>query len=679
MKNVAIKIVSSVLGLILLTVFILSYFYHKADDFQTASQNAAFSSDELLYTLNSIVNETDFVETLFINNPCGVSSAGFKRTAQNIYKRHTGIRAVEFMTPDGKIDYFYPSDGSNLIADKNFLTDPDRGPEVNFAIKTKQTTVSGPYNLYRGGYGLVGRNPVFYTDDRGNEHFLGIAAIVLNLPTAIDLPSFKELINNGYEYRVWCVNEHNENITIIQSDSFKKGKKTIEVPIPVPNHEWYLSLYPRKGWVSWYHMLTLLVAEIAFYCSYFLLVHNYLHRVRSLENINKARTDFLARMSHDMRTPMNAIINTADFGLKESESTRLTGYFRQIKESSLYLLGLQNDLLDMQKLEKGVVPLHPEVIVSGRIIKNVLAIMDVRAREKNITFVTSFKNNFQDCYIYVDKLRFNQILLNILNNAIKYTPPGGRVEWTAVSKRKEDGNYEVKHIIRDNGVGMSEAFQKHLFEPFTQEPNSQSVREGGAGLGLAITKNLIGLLGGTISCQSTLGNGSLFTVILPVQAAAEEQIAGYKTAVSVKSTGYHLQNKKVLLCEDNDLNLTIAVRILEEAGMTVDTAADGSSGVEKIRQALELQRAGTAGYKMYDGILMDVRMPVMDGLTATREIRKLDTKIPIVALSANAYGDDVQRSLAAGMNAHIAKPIDKAELFQTLSRLFNNNPSEASL
>lgn len=373
---------------------------------------------------------------------------------------------------------------------------------------------------------------------------------------------------------------------------------------------------------------------------------------------SRVKTEFLAKMSHDMRTPMNAIIGMANFGIDETKDNNAREYFDEIKESSAYLLGLLNDVLDIQTAENGKIVLNNIVSKPGETAKRVAAIVRPRAKNKGIDLKFNLHCPSNYNYIKVDERRVEQIIINLINNAIKYTPAGGRVVWTN-DYEIIDNQLIMIHKISDNGIGMSEKFKKHMFEPFTQENCSKSSSESGVGLGLAITKSLIDTMKGEIICHSEKGIGTTFTIKIPNTEVTDEEVERYEEKKSACVNIENLKDKTILLCEDIEINSKIVVKLLGSVGAKVDVASNGKVGVDMAR------------LKKYDAILMDIRMPIMNGLEAAIEIRKFDINTPIIALSANAYTTDKQMSYDAGMNEHLAKPIDKNKLFNTISRLIS--------
>jgi PAS domain S-box-containing protein len=371
------------------------------------------------------------------------------------------------------------------------------------------------------------------------------------------------------------------------------------------------------------------------------------------EEANKSKSDFLARMSHDMRTPLNGIIGLSDFGLKESKDPSIQDYFSKIASSSKFLLSLINDVLDIQSIENGKFRIYSLPIITKECFDGIGVIISSRAKEKNIKLSIS-KTEYAPKYIMGDCLRLQQIFSNILGNSIKYTPNDGCISWD-ISYIKRNNKNISRHVISDNGIGMSKEFQKHMFESFAIEPNKYSQSERSSGLGLAIVKTMIELMGGTIKCTSELNKGTTFEIELPLEIISEKEYE--ESLIHEESKAVTLSDKQILLCEDNKINVMITKKILEQHHIMVDVAENGLIGVDKLRNG------------KYDAILMDIRMPIMDGITAAKKIREFDKLIPIIAVSANAYEEDKKKSITSGMNAHISKPINQMDLINTLQDL----------
>ena len=375
---------------------------------------------------------------------------------------------------------------------------------------------------------------------------------------------------------------------------------------------------------------------------------------------NLAKREFLFNMSHDIRTPMNAIIGfTALAQTHIDDRGQVEDYLKKISVSSQHLLSLINDVLDMSRIESGKVTLEAKPVHLPELVHELRDIIQAVVSEKDLS-LTLDTVGVENEDIIADPLRLEQILINVLANAVKFTPDGGQISLWIVQKDTAPAGYaDFEFHIKDNGIGMSEEFQKHIFEQFARERTSTVSKIQGTGLGMAITKSLVDMMGGRITVKSEQGKGSEFTISLrfPIGEAKTEQTP--PAAKASASAG-----KKLLVVEDNELNLEIASTLLKEAGFAVDTAENGKVAVEKVE---------AASADRYDLILMDIQMPEMDGYEATRRIRALpDTKkaaLPIVAMTANAFEDDRKNALRAGMNGHIAKPLDIQKLFQVLSEL----------
>ena len=379
------------------------------------------------------------------------------------------------------------------------------------------------------------------------------------------------------------------------------------------------------------------------------------------EAANRSKTAFLFNMSHDIRTPMNAIIGFTNMAIKNiDDREKVMDSLTKTQRSSELLLSLINDVLEMSRIESGK---HELVLESGNMMEafsHIDAILMELAKAQNIDLKFTIKD-IRDRYILVDKTRFNRVLLNLGTNAIKYTQSGGQVSLTACQlDREEDDTRYYQFTVSDNGTGMSEEFQKHMFEEFSREVNTTTSGIQGTGLGLSVTKAFVDIMGGTIACDSKLGQGTTFTVVLPmtIQEASSDELLQDADAGDLP---IRLKGKRVLLVEDNELNREIAKDILQdEAGLIVETAEDGTVAVDVMRKM---------GADYVDFILMDIQMPYMNGYDATKAIRAMypDRHIPIIALSANAFAEDKQKSLEAGMDDHIEKPIDVDHLFAAMS------------
>lgn len=378
------------------------------------------------------------------------------------------------------------------------------------------------------------------------------------------------------------------------------------------------------------------------------------------DSANKSKSAFLFSMSHDIRTPMNAILGFADMAERHiDDRERVLDCLSKLSSAGDHLLRLVNDVLDMASIESGKMELKMEPHSIPDSLAAAEALFAQEMQKKNLTFVVSC--DVEDEIAFCDALRIEQVGVNLLSNALKYTPEGGSVTYTVTQTEKTpDGYATYRGVVKDTGIGMTEEFCQRMFEPFEREQTSTVSGISGTGLGLTVAKRIIEQMGGTISCTSKLGEGSEFVFTVKLKVGTPEDLAQETPDDDVSSD---FSGKRILLVEDNELNREIAYEILSDFGFAVETAEDGVIAVEKVSQA-------APGY--YNLILMDIQMPNMDGYQATEAIRKLENarlaNIPIVAFTANAMEKDKKQAYAAGMNGHLAKPIDVEKMLETLNR-----------
>ena len=378
------------------------------------------------------------------------------------------------------------------------------------------------------------------------------------------------------------------------------------------------------------------------------------------EQANKAKSAFLFSMSHDIRTPMNAIIGFTELAsenIKDIDSVRK--YLGYIQTSGNQLLDIINNILELARIENNRIEIQDDVVDMEQFGNDIAVVFRTEIQRKNISFQKNW--NITHRYLYVDKVHYEEIFLNILSNAVKYTPDGGRISISATEYETENG-VDIEFVVEDTGIGMSEEFIGHVYEDFVREYNTTASGIQGTGLGLGIVKRLVDLMKGTINISSRLGEGTKVTVRMPSRVATVNESYVEKTDVNESDI---FKGKRILLAEDNELNTEIALAILNGMGFEVEHANDGIECVDMVEQAEE---------DYYDLILMDIQMPNMDGYKATRIIRRIDnlhkSAIPIFAMTANAFAEDRDRAIESGMNGHIAKPIDRKKLRATLRTLF---------
>ncbi len=379
---------------------------------------------------------------------------------------------------------------------------------------------------------------------------------------------------------------------------------------------------------------------------------------------SSAKSDFLANMSHEIRTPMNAIIGMTNIALTSDDAAKKDYCLEKIDAASAHLLGVINDILDMSKIESGKFTLSETDFSFEKMLMNVTNVNDYRLAEKHLNFSVQLEEDLPD-YIHADEQRLAQVITNLLSNAIKFTPEYGSITLSARKLAESDGCYTLEIALADTGIGISAEQKTRLFRSFEQADGSISRKFGGTGLGLAISKQIVEMMGGTVDVESVLGEGSTFIFTIQVEAAKEsrpEQEANARehSRNSLSELRQHCNGRRILLAEDIDINREIVAAMLDPVGLIIDTAENGQLAVECFK----------ANPEIYDMIFMDIQMPVMGGFEATKQIRASGMPnaetIPIVAMTANVFREDVEKSLAAGMNDHIGKPLEMGELLEKL-------------
>ncbi len=389
--------------------------------------------------------------------------------------------------------------------------------------------------------------------------------------------------------------------------------------------------------------------------------------MKAAEAASETKTRFLSSMSHEIRTPLNAVIGMTRIALgAEGDLVRIIDCLHKIDGSSRHLLELINDVLDMSRIESGTTTIASEPFSLTTLLGDLMVMQRTPAEAKDVALILS-EGTFDSDWLVGDFLRVNQVLINIIGNAIKFTPPGGSVRLAVEQTRRSDNALWIRFTITDTGIGMPEEFLPKLFEAFTQaQTGAEAVQYGGTGLGMSITKNLVTLMNGTINVRSAIGEGTTFIVEIafPIADPAEQE----KREADEKPDEAQLAGLRVLLAEDNLLNTEIMLAMLEALKVEAQSVTDGKQAVEAFARSAP---------DSFDCILMDIQMPVMDGLAATRTIREMKRmdaqRIPIIAITANAFREDVTRSLDSGMNDHISKPVDPKNLATVMARVMQRH------
>lgn len=604
-----------------------------------------------------------------------LNEEGFSALASMLPNEEGVVKAFE-LAPKGVVAEIYPMEENAEAIGLDLLTAHKRAADAKLAKESMEYTIAGPFELRQGGTGALLFNPVYQMNTAEQREFWGFIVLVIDWDKFVAKMGLDRLSEADYCYRIWKEDSvtGEPNVLVQCPHTFPKDRLTVDCTLP--NDRWYFDIIPSDGWIPisyWIsdvvicYALSLLIAAL-FYLFFMKRYHEqqYAEKLQlsaaEAQEASEAKTRFLFNMSHDIRTPMNAIMGFTELlnrNLDDQEKAR--GYLRKIQNASSLLLTIINQVLEMARIESGTVTLKLEAADLSALFHSVNTVFEADIQKKNIQY--SEDAHVPHKFAYCDKTKLEEIYLNIVSNAIKYTPDGHaiRVEIHELPSEDKKKAY-YRFTCEDSGIGMSADYLPHIFDEFSREHTTTENKVVGTGLGLPIVKSLIEQMGGTIQVESTQGVGTKFTVDLTLTLAPREEVYSSPEALA-EAEHAKLRGRRILLAEDNELNAEIAIELLGEEGLLIERAADGEECCTMLAQAPE-------GY--YDLILMDIQMPRMNGYEAAAKIRGMaDVKkagIPIIAMTANAFAEDRQAALDAGMNAHVAKPIDMAVLLPTLLR-----------
>ena len=674
------KVIRIRAALVFLTMFVIILgctFLVNENQKKREQLKAAYTAESTIsrveVQLNRYMAESDLVKKS-IEDGLMISDAQFAQLSRLMQDEDYIIKTHE-IAKDGIVSQIYPIQGNENAMGFNVLEDSERKKAALLARDSGEYTIAGPFDLVQGGTGVLLFDPVYQTDAQGNEKFWGFSILVMDWEKFIDKMELDKLEEAGYHYQIWKRgNKDDEQVVIAQCTNFKKDD-TLEVACKVPNDTWYFEIIPGNGWITsmqklWGLLISLMTAFIIMIVYLQFRMQRYREQIHETELekavyeakcANEAKTRFLFNMSHDIRTPMNAIIGFADLLEKHiDEKERVRDYIGKIKSSSEFLLSLINYVLETARIESGKTTLKKEVCCASRLIESLIDVFEPEVCKKGLTY--SYTKDIEHEYVMGDETKVREIFINIIGNSLKYTPAGGKITIDIREIPFDRENYiAYKIVVEDTGIGMSEDYLPHIFEEFSREHTSTESKVVGTGLGLPIVKALIDLMGGTIEIESEAGKGTKTTVMIPFEIATQEQILEEQQKEK-EFVPEDIKGKRILVAEDNELNAEITLTVLKEKGLLVERTANGKECVEMLKEK-------PADY--YDMILMDIQMPEMDGYQATEMIRNLgDSRaaVPIVAMTANAFEEDRQKALDAGMNAHVSKPVDMNVLFRVMAK-----------
>jgi len=639
---------------------------------------AAFTAETTVNRIKSQLNRYLDVSEFFqniIGSGHQMDSKEFQALSQMISDDSQIIKVIE-QAPDGVVKDIYPLKGNEAAFEIDMLNNPARKYEANLAMKSGQYTIAGPYELNQGGLGSLLFEPIYITDKSGEKSFWGFSILVLDWNRFLEELELDKLTDASYCYQMWKKDGNSGKKTIIAQGGDAIHKGAVQISCKVPNDTWYFEIIPHTGWVTvkqqaLVFLVAISIAVLATAICYLMLHRKqreklYTEEIRKsaekARKANEAKTRFLFNMSHDIRTPMNAIVGFS--GLLEKsihDEKKSLDYIKKIRVSSDILLTIINQVLEMARIESGKITLNPESVNIREMVEAMNTVFESSLTKKSLEYQCSL--NVVHDQILCDKTKMEEIILNVVSNSIKYTNPHGKITVSIDELDSEDeknANYKV--VVEDNGIGMSQDYLPHIFEEFSREHTSTETRVAGTGLGLPIVKSLVDRMGGTIEVESEEGKGTRFIMKFSFPVSLENQVRE-KEKQNIPDITEKLEGKRILLAEDNELNAEIAETVLVEAGIEVKRVEDGLQCIEELKKMPE---------NYYDVILMDVQMPNMDGYTATQRIRDLDdsrAEIPIIAMTANAYDEDRRKAQEAGMDGFLAKPLDVDEMMRLLGKI----------
>ncbi len=587
------------------------------------------------------------------------------------------IQSIQ-IAPNGVVTEIYPSEG-NEAGKIDLIHDKDRGEISCYARDHGIITMQGPFPLKQGGTGIAVRNPVYLKDSNGEKKFWGFAIVIIRVPEIFS-ETIDALSRFGYDFSFsktvspWDPTYQE----VYASGASMKDAATYDFDLG--DSHWKLEVQPKNGWNDnqrlylmlpcGFLILLLLSGLIAVISSYreakvveaqtALLNRKLEEALEQANAASVAKSRFISSMSHDMRTPMNAIMGYISIALHQELKPEVKDYLKKINHSANHLLTLINDVLEISRIESGKVVINPVRTNMSAMLDEVVDITQGFMAGRKLDFIVK-RAAVAIPDVLVDEIRVREVLINILGNAVKFTKDGGSITFsTEMRKGNTPSDIVAIFKVADTGIGMSKDFQRQMYDDFAQENADARTEYKGTGLGLSISQKYVDLLGGTIAVDSQKDIGTTFTIEIPMRLIQAE-VRNTETPVNSDISGLH-----ILLVEDNELNSEIAQTLLEDAGAKTTVAHNGEQALE-IFQNHEPQT--------FDAVLMDIMMPVMDGLTATRAIRHLerpDAKtIPIIAMTANAFAEGKEKCMAAGMNAHIAKPFKMETVRHVIGKYVN--------
>ena len=652
-----------------LTQQVANYFIEDriAKEKQLVQHTAQTTALHFESKIEKYLSAADFLKNYLLLNGEEATSAAFAQLAPAIMDKNGVIQCLE-LAKDGTIDKVYPLQGNEHVLGLNLLTAEKRSYEASLARSTGKYTIAGPFPLVQGGVGALLLDPIFKHNSKGEYGFWGFAVVVIDWEAFVKEVNLQYLDKSGYHYSIWHRDPYTGAKASIAASDHLVSADAIQVSCPMPNDFWYVDIEVDGGWISPVvqdaYLVLAIIISLLLTIGYWQFATGRLNEQKHKQQLeaalakanvaNEAKTRFLFSMSHDIRTPMNAILGFTDIARDSKDMGQIQDCLGKISLAGNLLLKLINEVLNISRIESGTLQPVLEKVDLQHFARELEMLFKQSMEDKKLSFSVScaVKNRF----VEADSQHMQAICVNLIANAQKFTDAGGSVtvKLEQLETQAETAVYRIK--VSDTGIGMSDEFQKVQYQLFEMERTSTVTRTEGTGLGLAIVKRLVDMLKGRIECESQVGKGTTYTLYFTLKLLPDEalQAAGEAKQLSAQD----LVGKEILIVEDNELNMEIAQIVLRKAGLVVDTAENGREAVAK------------AQAKRYDIILMDIQMPVMNGYEATRAIRQLADKrlasVPIIAMTANAFQEDKAKALSEGMDGHVAKPLKVEVLLQAM-------------
>lgn len=652
-----------------LTQQVANYFIEDriAKEKQLVQHTAQTTALHFESKIEKYLSAADFLKNYLLLNGEEATSAAFAQLAPSIMDKNGVIQCLE-LAKDGTIDKVYPLQGNEHVLGLNLLTAEKRSYEASLARSTGKYTIAGPFPLVQGGVGALLLDPIFKHNSKGEYGFWGFAVVVIDWEAFVKEVNLQYLDKSGYHYSIWHCDPYTGAKASIAASDHLVSADAIQVSCPMPNDFWYVDIEVDGGWISPVvqdaYLVLAIIISLLLTIGYWQFATGRLNEQKHKQQLeaalakanvaNEAKTRFLFSMSHDIRTPMNAILGFTDIARDSKDMGQIQDCLGKISLAGNLLLKLINEVLNISRIESGTLQPVLEKVDLQHFARELEMLFKQSMEDKKLSFSVSCAVKTR--FVEADSQHMQAICVNLIANAQKFTASGGSVtvKLEQLETQAETAVYRIK--VSDTGIGMSDEFQKVQYQLFERERTSTVTRTEGTGLGLAIVKRLVDMLKGRIECESQVGKGTTYTLYFTLKLLPDEavQAAGDKKQLSAQD----LVGKEILIVEDNELNMEITQIVLRKAGLVVDTAENGREAVAK------------AQAKRYDMILMDIQMPVMNGYEATRAIRQLADKrlasVPIIAMTANAFQEDKAKALSEGMDGHVAKPLKIEVLLQAM-------------